>query len=85
MRSFAATCSAIFMFVLFGLRYGDGQDLIIDTDSDLPAGTYTYGDVHVTNSATLALSGAVTLECASLTVEAGARVSADKKSSEGET
>ena len=55
------------------------QDITIDQDTTWVAGTYTYQNVHVTNTARLTFDGAVTLECANLTVDPGSSISADGK------
>ncbi len=53
------------------------EDLIVTTDSVLVAGSYVFDMVSVTNGATLTLEGYVEIDAASVSIDAGARVSAD--------
>ena len=56
-----------------------GEDIVIDTHTTWAAGTYEYDAVLVTAGATLTCEGQVLLHAASVTVEAGAAISADSR------
>ena len=62
---------------------GHAVDLIVTSNTSLPAGTYEYGAVLVKTGATLTLASdtttgtGTTLTATSLTIEAGATLSAD--------
>jgi hypothetical protein len=55
------------------------EDLIVDHNLELAAGTYNYGQVKVTNSAILILNGAVTINAEIFSIDSGAAISADGK------
>jgi len=52
-------------------------DLTVSTNTTLGPGEYTYDELFVTGGATLSLNGAVTLNCANLTIDADSRISAN--------
>lgn len=62
--------------------------VVIDTDTELPAGEYFFNDLKITNNATLVTDGnsyststfkGVKINAVNLTVDAGAKISADSK------
>lgn len=69
-----------FIVVLAWLPYAvraEEDDIIIDVSTTWSSGTYTYGNVVVTNNAILTLDSTVTLNCVNLTIESGAVILAD--------
>ena len=61
------------------LRVTFAQDITISSNATWDPGTYTYNNVLITNNAVLTFRGAITLNCANLTIDSGARLSADVK------
>jgi len=57
----------------------NAADLLVNTNTSLPAGSYDYDAVTVTNNAILTLTGEVTINAASITVDTGAQISGDGK------
>ncbi|MFH1493145.1 MAG: hypothetical protein ABIE81_07420, partial [Candidatus Omnitrophota bacterium] len=55
------------------------QDITISTNTTWESGTYTYGNVLITNDAILTFNGAVTLNAQSLTIDSSSYISADAK------
>ncbi|MEE4271581.1 MAG: DUF6531 domain-containing protein [Thermoanaerobaculales bacterium] len=66
----------ILVILLTGLG-AHAADLVIDTDTTWTEGSYVYDAVTITAGATLTCEGVVSLQAASLTIDAGAGISAD--------
>ena len=76
---------ALFLFA----GVAQAADFTVTTNTTLPAGTYTYGNVWVTNGATLTLQGnttagtGVVINATNVTVDSGASISADGQGYQG--
>ncbi|HYN44925.1 MAG TPA: right-handed parallel beta-helix repeat-containing protein, partial [Candidatus Limnocylindrales bacterium] len=56
-----------------------GGDIIITSNTILNSGNYTYGNLTITNNATLVFNGSVILNATYLTIDAGSSISSDGK------
>jgi uncharacterized repeat protein (TIGR01451 family) len=72
-RNFYAT---VLTFCLIFACTATAEDIIIDSNASLPAGTYDYNNVLLTNNAVLTFNGSITLNADSLTIDSGASISA---------
>jgi hypothetical protein len=69
----------ILFFCLSFLKLAFAQDLTINSDIAWEPGTYTYGNVWITNGATLTFNGKVILNATNLSIDSGSSISADEK------
>ena len=79
MRTDLRQIAVIFFLICLPFGIVAAQDITVDADTTWEPGTYTYDNVVITGGATLTFNGAVTLNCANLTINTGSSISAEGK------